>query len=392
MALAIDATQAQTNRFVYDDNNQCVQVLGPDAVSGTHPHQMLAYEYDERGLLFHAIAAPGSPVALTNEFDYNPNCKIKRFVSEFYVEKLTAFDGFDRPSSITDPMGNQTVCFYDANDNPKVVRVFGELNDVAGSSGNIRLAESRYEYDSLDRCVRAHDLFFNPATQSPIGSGDAVSSCVYAPNDECVSETDSLGRTTSFAYDTACRLSSVTDARGNQAACVRDPAGNVTSLTSTELPDSGSPQVFSTTYAYDTWNRCVSSSDNVGNTFTCAYDSLGSRRPRNQPERQRHNLRLRPAGQLPGRRRLRRLFRAVGRQASHRRPVLAGGLRHQFALPDFHGCQRQYHQLQLRFAGEPDSRHAARRYASATGLEPAQQPDRADRSQRHHDHEHLRPL
>jgi len=277
VTLPMDKMRAQTNRFVYDGNNQCVQVLGPDAVSGTDPHQTMSYEYDERDLPFHEIAAAGSSMAATNEYDYDSNGNTARVnkIEAIAIKHITiSRDGFDRPASITDPMGNQTFCFYDANDNPKVVRLFGELNDVAGSAGNVRLAESHYEYDGLDRCFRAHDLFFNLATQSPIGSGDAVSSCVYAPNDECVSVTDSLGRTTSLGYDTACRLSSVTDARGNQVACVRDQAGNVISLTSTELPDSGNPQVFSTTYAYDHFNRCVSSSDNVANTSTCAYDSL----------------------------------------------------------------------------------------------------------------------
>ena len=274
IALAVDPSHVLTNRYVYDSNDQCVQALGPDAVSGADPHQMVAYEYDERRLLFRAITAPGSALTATNGFDYNPNCKIKRFNCELYVETM-AFDGFDRPSSVIDPMGNQTVCFYDANDNPKVVRLFGELNDVPGSAGNVRLAESRCEYDALDRRVRTHDLFFNPATQSSLGSGDAVCTCIYAPNDECVSVTDSLGRTTSFAYDSACRLSSVTDARGHLSVGVLDALGNVTAVTRTELPDvAGAPQVFSCSYAYDNFNRCVSSSDNVGNTSTCAYDSL----------------------------------------------------------------------------------------------------------------------
>ena len=280
VASDIDATHAQTNRFVYDGNNQCVQALGPDAVSGADPHQVMAFEYDERGLMFRAIAAPGSPLTGTNEFSYtaNYNPATKKYVDAEDALKMSvfAYDGFDRLASVTDPMGNQSICFYDANDNPKVVRAFGELNDVPGSAGNVRLAESRYEYDGLDRCFRSHDLFFNPATQSVIGSGDAVSSCAYAPNDECVSVTDSLGRTTSYGYDTACRLSSATDARGNISVSVRDQLGNVTSVTSTELPDiAGPPQVFSTTYAYDSLNRCVSASDNVGNTVACAYDSLG---------------------------------------------------------------------------------------------------------------------
>ena len=326
LALAIDASHALTNRFVYDGNGQCVQALGPDAVSGADPYQTVAYSYDERGLLFREAAASGSPLQFTTQCDYDANGLPTR-VSEGLegTPRITTleYDGFvgnaasggwtgfvakskgtllrlnsfasiksggkelvkhlglvnlsnsGRCSRVTDPMGNVTTFNYDANDNLKVLRQFGELNDVAGSAGNVRLAEARYEYDGLDRCFRAHDLFFNPATQSPIGSGDAVSSCVLAPNGDCVSVTDSLGRTTSFGYDTASRLSSATDARGNISVSVRDAMGNVTSVTKHNLTSDAPFDLFiARTFAYDHFNRCVSASDNVGNTFTCAYDSL----------------------------------------------------------------------------------------------------------------------
>ena len=278
IALAVDATHALTNHFVYDGNDQCVQVLGGDAVSGADPHQTVAYEYDERGLLFREIGAPGSGNSPTNEFAYDPNgqtARVNKVEAVVLKQKTFAYDGFGRLASATDEMGNQTICFYDANDNPKVVRLFGELNDVPGSAGNIRLAESHYEYDGLDRCVRTHELFFDPATQSPIGSGQAMTTFAYAPNDECVSVTDTLGHTTSFGYDTACRPVSVTDALGNQQSVVYDAGGNPLVEISSELPAAGGkPQVFSVTNVYDPLNRCVSSIDSAGNTSSYAYDSL----------------------------------------------------------------------------------------------------------------------
>ncbi len=313
IALAVDARHALTNRFAYDGNGECVQALGPEAVSGTDPHQTVAYQYDERGLLFREVAASGSPLQSTTQCDYDANGNPTR-VSEGLegTPRVTAleYDGFSgfgstssqsqerharfeeavrtenvssrlrsgvsRLSKVTDPMGNVTTFNYDANDNLKVVRQFGELNDVPGTSGNIRLAESRFEYDGLDRRIRTHDLFFNPATQSPLGSGDAVSSCVLAPNGECVSVTNSLGRTTTYGYDTAGRSTSALSAGAIAGIVVaRDACGNVTGSTETELSAlGGPPQVFSTTYAYDSLNRCVGTGDNVGNTSTCAYDSL----------------------------------------------------------------------------------------------------------------------
>jgi len=279
IALAVDATHSLTNQFVYDGNDQCLQVLGSDAVSGADPHQTVAYQYDERGLLFREIAAPGSSLAGTNQISYtaNGNPATKQYVDAGDSLRISSFtyDGFDRLASATDPMGNQTVCFYDANDNLKVVRQLGELNDVPGSAGNVRLAESRCEYDGLDRCVRTHELFFDPATQSPIGSGEALTTFAYAPNDECVSVTDTLGHTTTYGYDTACRPVSVTDALGNQQSVVYDACANPLVEISSEQPAAGGPpQVFSVTNVYDSLSRCVSSTESADNTSSCAYDSL----------------------------------------------------------------------------------------------------------------------
>ncbi len=282
IALAVDAGHALTNRFVYDNDDECVQVLGGDAVSGADPHRTVAYEYDERGLLFRTITAPSSSIELDNQFNYTPDGLQKSVQWEPHKapgldspEIEFDYDGFDRPASVTDAMGNQTVCFYDANDNLKVVRVMGETNDVPGSAGNVRLAESSYEYDGLDRCVVSHDLFFDVASQSPLAGSECRTTFAYAPNGDCASVTDTLGHTTSFGYDTACRPISVTDALGNRLSVVYDACSNPLSVTSQEVPAAGGKlQIFSISSVYDSFNRCVRATDSAGNTGTCEYDSL----------------------------------------------------------------------------------------------------------------------
>ena len=280
IALAVDATHALTNRFVYDGNGQCVQGLGGDAVSGADPHQTVAYEYDERGLLFRAITAPGSSLTATNEFGYNANGDTVvagvHTIDGLESETDFAYDGFGRPATLTDAMGNQTVCFHDANDNLGVVRQFGELSDVPGSGGNVRLTESRYEYDGLDRCVVAHELHFAPATQTPVGDGECTTRIAFAPCGQCRGITDDWGQVTSFDYDTAGRVYRIRVPNDKALrVCTLDPCGNVASVVQTDTPDLGGPaQVFSVTNVYDALNRGISSTDSAGNTSTCAYDSL----------------------------------------------------------------------------------------------------------------------
>jgi YD repeat-containing protein len=194
--------------------------------------------------------------------------------SEAKANVKTAYTS-DRISKSTDPMGNVTTFNYDANDNLKAVRHFGETNDVPGTNGNIRLAESHYEYDGLNRLVRSRDFFFSLPTQSPIGDGERTTTFAYAPNSECTGVTDDLGHPTSYAYDTACRLSSVSSPGAKTVVVTyRDMAGNVIRITQTDLPDlGGPPQVFAWTNVYDPLNRCVRTVDNVGNTTSFAYDS-----------------------------------------------------------------------------------------------------------------------
>ncbi len=327
----------------YNAADQVVLYRSPEAVNGNDPLNTVAYEYDERGMLFREIGAPGSGSSPTNEWSYtaNYNPATKKYVDA--ADSLTtsfAYDGFEgfgasssliignnygpriyknapsaskipgaklmgistsqihqsslrfvmpftvsggdasslRCSRITDPMGNVTTFHYDANDNLKVVRHFGELNDVPGSVGNIRLAESRYEYDGLDRPIRSRDSFFSLQSQATIGDGERTTTVAYAPNGECTSITDDLGRATTFAYDTAGRLSTISSSGGKTVfACFKDAAGNITQTTQTDQPDlGGPPQVFVWTNVYDALNRPVSTSDNVGNTNQFAYDSCGN--------------------------------------------------------------------------------------------------------------------
>jgi len=280
IACDVDATHAMTNDFVYDGNDRCILALGGDAVSGADPYQAIAYQYDERGLLFREITAPGSPLAGTNEISYTAeyNPATKKYVDggdSLRVSSYT-YDGFDRLSSVTDAMGNRADCFFDANDNLKTIRCFGETNDAPGSAGNIRLAEMRYDYDGLDRCVRVQELHFDPATQSPVGDGQATTSFAYAPDNECVGRTNDLGHVTTYGYDTAGRLTSVTSPNARTSfAILLDGNGNATNRIETDLSDlGGAPQMFSVACVYDSQNRCVQTMDNVGNTNTWAYDSL----------------------------------------------------------------------------------------------------------------------
>lgn len=326
-----EPVSAKTNavtEFAYDDNDQVTEIRSPLAKLGLDSHNIQARQYDERGLLYQEIVAPGSLLQCTSQVGYDANGNPARLsegledTPSITMVEYDGFAGFDsggmnvvgvkskgtlfrlnscsnftqtaaaasstprrlvvlvggsgRRSKITDPMGNVTTFHYDVNDNLKVERHSGETNDVPGSAGNIRLAESRFDYDALDLCVTRHDLHFSPGTQAPVGDGEATTHIIRCPNGDCRSITDDLGHTTTFDYDAAGRVYSISvPASKSLTTCYRDLAGNVTSMTRTDTSDlGGPPQVFSVTNAFDSRNRCVSSTDSAGNTRSCAYDSL----------------------------------------------------------------------------------------------------------------------
>jgi YD repeat-containing protein len=269
--------QFVTNRFFYDANDNLVSIHSPLAVSGTDPNNMVAFEYDERGLLFQAMVAPGSGSA-TNRYDYDEDCDLRRVskVDAFAIKmKSYTYDGFGRLRTVIDAMSNVVTYAYDRNDNLVFARRDAEPEDDPGNTGNLRYHEWRWSYDSLNRCVQSVGAWFDPLTQSPIGDGASVSLLTYAPNGACLSSTDDNGHTTRFAYDTAGRLASVTDSKTNVTSYTYDAAGNVLTVTQSDRSElvQGLQQSF-VIRAYDKLHRLLRVADNVGNTNSYFYDSL----------------------------------------------------------------------------------------------------------------------
>lgn len=267
-----------TNKFFYDGNDQLTLVQSPLAVSGADPHAITAFEYDERGLLFREIGAPGSGNSPTNEWSYDARGRVRVLRGpDFLRVSAFSYDGLGRLASCADPMGNETRFNCDRAGNLTRVRHYGETNDVPGNAGNRLLAETRYTYDALDRCVQQMDSFFDIFTELSLGDGMSTTTFAYAPNGACTSVTDDNGRTTRYAFDAAGRLASVTDPKTNIMQFTYDAGGNATAMVFIERPDGGgAEQQFSRTYAYDALGRCVQTADNVGNTTRNAYDSLGN--------------------------------------------------------------------------------------------------------------------
>ena len=273
--------QSIVTEHAYDGNRNRILTRYGEATNGNQPANVVEMQYDERDLLYREVRAPGDPDQSTMQYDYDGNENVIRTVHGLEENPRVTeydYDGYNRRASEIDPMGNVTAYGYDANHNPVRVRHDGELVDVAGSVDNVRLSDTTYTYDAMDRLVREDAGFFDTESQDDINDGVAVTLTEYSDSSQVVRVVDDNGHETLTSYDTANRTRLVTDAKGNTIEYTYDANSNAVETIETEKSDLGNPdEAFTTTYAYDNLDRLIQTVDNVGNANSFGYDSRDNR-------------------------------------------------------------------------------------------------------------------
>jgi len=277
----VDATHNIVTEFGYDANHNHTVTRWGEATAGRQTNNVMLVLYDERDLPFRQIRAPGSPKQSTTQYDYDANGNRIR-VSDGLEDQphLTsyAFDGYNRLVSSLDAMGNISTNNFDAVGNRTRTMVLGELNDVEGSANNVRLNETFFGYDPMNRMTNQSAAFFSATNQAPTGSGFAVAQTLYNDNSSVFAMINANNHGTTNLYDTANRLSVQIDAKGNSVTNGYDANGNLVLLTEVEKPDLGGPdERFLTAMFYDGLNRLTATSNNVGSVNRSLYDSRGNR-------------------------------------------------------------------------------------------------------------------
>ncbi|UCF43965.1 MAG: RHS repeat protein [Planctomycetota bacterium] len=276
----VNSVHLIVNEFEYDDNGSLSLIRFGEATNGNQPKNVIRCLYDERGLLFQTVRAETDPNQSSTQFDYDGNGNLKKVSQGLEATpRVSSFvhDGFGRLVEVSSLMGNVFEYDYDPAGNVAANRIEGELVDDPTDSNNVRLYESSFEYDSLNRLIHAEVLHFDPNTQSPIGDGNSVAQIFYSDNSQVTKVIDDRGNETRCEYDTANRRSVVTDAKGNKVTLTYDENSNITALTEVEKSDLGDPnEVFVTALKYDNLDRLTKVTDNNDNSTWFAYDSRGN--------------------------------------------------------------------------------------------------------------------
>lgn len=274
---SLPQSESIVTEFEYDANRNQTLVRNGEATDGDQPTNVVRTLYDERDLVFQITRAQGDVDQSTAQIDYdgNKNRTTLRVGLEDTPRITTlTYDGYDRLVSTTDAMGNTTVQTYDANHNRDSFRIDGELDDILGGAGNVRLSETAFQYDAMDRMTRVTEEFFDTTTQVAIGDGQSITQNFYSDNSQVIRVIDDNNHETLTTYDTANRRSVVTDDKNNTITHDYDANSNVVTITEVEKSDLLNPdETFVTTHVYDNLDRLTRATDNANNVSNYGYDS-----------------------------------------------------------------------------------------------------------------------
>ena len=215
-----------------------------------------SYTYDKNGLLLDTVTPRGNmPGAnapdFTTSYGYDGNGNRTTVTDPTGAVTTTGYDALNRPTTVTDPLHHTTTTGYDADDNATTT-----VDPLGATTG------TTYTNSNL------------PATRTdPLGK---VTRYVYDADGNQISETSPLGFQTTSTFDDDERLHTQVDPRGNVSGATPsqytttydyDPAGNLTTVTDALGK--------ATHTEYDALNRAVSVTDPLGHVTKTGYDELG---------------------------------------------------------------------------------------------------------------------
>ncbi len=209
---------------------------------------------------------------VTEYFEYDALSRQTFITEDDGDSRQNSYDGAHRLVSSTDPIGNQSMYTYDANDN---LVSQAETDISATTAVPAETFTSYFVYDQLDRKVRSTDNA-GRTTRYHYDSRDNLTALFDAQSPTLVADPWSLvpgqinqpGNSTRYFYDgRSLLITEVQDLR---------VGGNGDGAIDTSNPDN-SDGMITVDYSYDLNSRLVAVTDDNSNTTSYAYDTLDRR-------------------------------------------------------------------------------------------------------------------
>jgi RHS repeat-associated protein len=185
---------------------------------------------------------------------------------------------YDNPTShlltAQDPMGNTTTYTYDSLDNLSTVTdALGHVSHITSYNGR-GLPLSMTDANSITT-VMTYDTVGRLLTRTvQASSGNATTTFAYDAAGNVTSITLPDSSSLSYTYDTAHRVTKVTDSLSNTINYTLDAAGNITQQ---QVKDSSNTLTKTQSKVFDALSRMLQQIGAASQTTTFTYDSNGNR-------------------------------------------------------------------------------------------------------------------
>ena len=260
--------------YTYDANGRLTTIDGP--VSG----QQTSYDYDDLGRLISVT----DPSGRTIDYEYDSASRLANIIDhdpdgsgpEIGPTTSFTYDDAGQTLSVTDPLGRTTsYAYYDTGLLESVTRPDPDRGGPAIAPVN------SYEYDAIGRLTKS----FTPSERFTENQYDIFGNVTKFIGVDPDGEFGTMeGAETDYVYNELGWLVSETDTLGNTTTNSYDNLGRVTSVTLPDPDGAGSKTSPVYSYAYDAVGNLTTFTDALGNSTTIGYDNLYRQSTVTQPD------------------------------------------------------------------------------------------------------------
>ena len=239
----IENNQRASISYTYDPNDNLLTTTYPNG-------QVEKRYYDVQNRLVKKEIQGSTTRTTLYSYDANGNILTETIN---WVTNTFTYDGYDRILMSTDAAGTLTTIGYDNNGNI--------IDTTIKNQDSVLIKHTSTEYDRDNRPTKITE-YGEWATRR-------ITTRVYDPNGNVVSETDPNNNTTTSTYDALNRPQTTTLANGLTTTNIYDQNSNLV-----EQRIQNGSTILTTRSTYDRDNRKISTTDASSNTTTYQYNSL----------------------------------------------------------------------------------------------------------------------